>query len=422
MKIIKLEAANVKRLKAVSIQADGKPVVIVGGKNEAGKSSVLDSIQYALGGKGTLPEQPIRQGQDTASIVCDLGELVVKRVITANGQSSLIVQSKDGLPYKSPQTLLDSLCAHLTFDPLSFCRLEPAKQAEMLRRLVGLDFSELDAQRAKLYDERTMVGRDGRAAQTELTKAPFHANAPEEEVNLSDLVSKLEAARKINAENTMARRVFTDDQARLTCAINKRDHIQRQIEELTRDLAYQNAEIEKQTQEVNRKAEMHKTMIDVDESSITKAMKDLQSVNEQVRQNKGYLKLNASVEAARERYRTLTDQIAAIDAKKSATLAKAQFPLEGLSFNESGVTFNNIPFAQCSRAQQIKVAVAIGLAFNPKLRVILIRDGSLLDQDNLAMIAQVAAEKDAQVWIERVGEGAEASVIIEDGSVKPPTG
>ena len=62
--------------------------------------------------------------------------------------------------------------------------------------------------------------------------------------------------------------------------------------------------------------------------------------------------------------------------------------------------------------------MAVGLAVNPKLRVLLIRDGSLLDEDNFATIAAMAEEADAQVWIERVGEGAECSVIISDGMVK----
>ena len=38
--------------------------------------------------------------------------------------------------------------------------------------------------------------------------------------------------------------------------------------------------------------------------------------------------------------------------------------------------------------------------------------------DSLALLATMAADAEAQVWIERVGEGAECSVIIEDGSIK----
>ncbi len=56
--IVSLEASNVKRLRAVSIDASGKPAVIIGGRNEQGKSSVLDSIVYCLGGKPDIP-QPI---------------------------------------------------------------------------------------------------------------------------------------------------------------------------------------------------------------------------------------------------------------------------------------------------------------------------------------------------------------------------
>ena len=98
-------------------------------------------------------------------------------------------------------------------------------------------------------------------------------------------------------------------------------------------------------------------------------------------------------------------------------MAAAAFPVVGLGFNDNGVTFNGVPFSQASSAEQLRVSVAMGLALNPTLRVVLIRDGSLLDDDSLAMVATMAAEKDSQVWIERVGHGEETSVVIEDGAV-----
>lgn len=55
---------------------------------------------------------------------------------------------------------------------------------------------------------------------------------------------------------------------------------------------------------------------------------------------------------------------------------------------------------------------------NPQLKILLIRDGSLLDSSNLETISKMAEENDAQVWIERVGKGAECSVIISDGEVE----
>lgn len=60
MKIIKFRADNVKRLTAVEITPDGNMVQITG-KNGQGKTSVLDAIWWALGGKENIQGQPIRK-------------------------------------------------------------------------------------------------------------------------------------------------------------------------------------------------------------------------------------------------------------------------------------------------------------------------------------------------------------------------
>ena len=55
-----LQIENVKRIKALKITPAGSTVKITG-KNDQGKSSVLDSIDYAFCGK--ICDQPIREGQ-----------------------------------------------------------------------------------------------------------------------------------------------------------------------------------------------------------------------------------------------------------------------------------------------------------------------------------------------------------------------
>jgi len=78
-----------------------------------------------------------------------------------------------------------------------------------------------------------------------------------------------------------------------------------------------------------------------------------------------------------------------------------------------------VPFSQASSAEQLRVSVAMGLAMNPTLRVVLIRDGSLLDSASMQLIAEEAAKNKAQVWVERVSEdGAGCTVVIEDGMVQ----
>lgn len=61
MQIVELLVERLKRIKAVQIIPKG-PVVQITGRNAQGKSSVLDAIEYALGGKGCQPQRPVRDG------------------------------------------------------------------------------------------------------------------------------------------------------------------------------------------------------------------------------------------------------------------------------------------------------------------------------------------------------------------------
>src|SRR6056297_1589726 len=116
MRIVQLMAKNVKKLKAVRVEPDENGLTIIAGKNGAGKSSVLDSIAYALGGKALVPDEPIRKGEDKAEVTITLGESEpeydVTRTFTENG-SYLKVENADGAQIKSPQSLLDNLLGKL---------------------------------------------------------------------------------------------------------------------------------------------------------------------------------------------------------------------------------------------------------------------------------------------------------------------
>ena len=62
LKINKLEIENIKRIKAVKVEPTANGLTIIGGKNNQGKTSVLDSIAWALGGDRYRPSQAQREG------------------------------------------------------------------------------------------------------------------------------------------------------------------------------------------------------------------------------------------------------------------------------------------------------------------------------------------------------------------------
>ena len=403
MKIVRLTASNVKRLKAVEITPDGTLQVITG-RNAQGKTSVLDAIWLALGGGAASREisRPIRAGEDEASVTLDLGDLIVSRTWDENGKTALTVTAADGARYRSPQTLLDQLVGKLSFDPLAFTRLKPAEQREALLDLLGLDFTDADRERARLYDQRLDTGRKAHAY-GDLPKLP--KDAPVREVSAATVLDRIGTAQR-------QRRAIDDLLSYATTRRNRAVDLARQIEQLTKDL-----------EAIERQIAATETQIDAapvpeDMDALRAELEGIESRNTEARENARILAAREAQKALEGEYTDLSHAIDGIDARKADALAAAEMPVEGLGFDDQGVTFRGVPFSQASSAEQIRVSLAMAMALNPTLRVIRILDGSLLDADSMAAITAMASDADYQVWVERVDDATGSAVVIEDGAVK----
>ncbi len=426
MKILRLQAENVKRLVAVDIHPNGS-VVRINGMNGQGKTSVLDSIQLVLGWKTLDQPKVIRDGETHAEAVLDLGDLVAKRHWTANDKSYLEVKSKDGAKYPSPQAVLDKLVGTLSFDPLSFIRMDAKKQAATLRELVGVDTTALDAERQRLFDQRTAVNRDLGNAKARLVSLPEVA-APDEEVSVSDLTAEyqaltatLAANQRIRDEVAKSERQHGQATQRVTRAAQEVTRLGVALEQARRELKGAEAEAELFADSVTSDRERAAALVDPDLNVVAEKMKNVEATNRAVRAKKSRADESNRVAALETSSGNHMLEIAKVDADKAALLQAAKFPVEGLSFDDTGIVFNGLPLQQASAAEQLRVSLGMGLALNPKLKVILIRDGSLLDEKSLGMVAEMAEKADAQVWIEMVGTGTGASgIVIEDGQVAGP--
>jgi len=412
MKIIRLEAENVKRLRAIRIEPDGT-MVVVGGRNGAGKSSVLDSIAYALGGKALCPSRPIRDGEKGARVCVDLGEFVVERTWTEKG-SYLKVKNADGFEAPSGQALLDKLAGRLAFDPLAFVEMAPREQVEALRDLVGLDFGELDTERDGLYRDRTVVGRDVKRIEGQLAGMP-EVEDPGGPVSVQALMAELKEAQVHNAKGDALSRAWD-------CSAAVGRQLTTEIADLELRLRCAREELDASRAKSKADADAFEAFEAVDTDAIEQQIADADAINQRRRQAVQRGVVSDQLAESRGAYQRMTALIDALDEQKRQALAGAAFPVEGLSFDEERVLFNGLPFEQASSAEQLRVSVAMAIAANPELRVLLIRDGSLLDADNLRLIAKMAEEADSQVWIERVGDGAEVTVLIEDGEVVADSG
>lgn len=404
MKIIELQAENVKRLKAVEITPDGT-MQVIGGNNAQGKSSVLDAIWLALGGGKASKETPvpIREGEDHASVRLDLGDLVVTRTWTKKG-TNLKVESADGATYRSPQSMLDALVGQLSFDPLAFTRLSPKDQREALLDLVDLDvdLDALDDEAKRVYLERTDVGRQGKT----IGDVEVDDDLPIDEVPASSIIQKMREARDLDYRNAQVENERCRDADNVA-------RLETEIARLNRELvAAKNAFLAS-----NAKYENLEPVPDI--KALEADLAKVEETNATVRANNMARDQKARKDRLRKKYAALTDRLTELDEQKATALAGAKFPVEGLSFDESGVLYQGVPLSQASSAEQIRVSLAMGMALNPRLKVLMIKDGSLLDANSMAAIREQIASGDYQLWLERVGDADQGAVIIEDGEVTP---
>jgi DNA repair exonuclease SbcCD ATPase subunit len=417
MRIIRLQASNIKRLRAVDITPSGD-LVVLSGRNGQGKSSVLDAIWLALGGKdaqkATGTARPVRDGASQAEVTLDLGDLIVTRSWTAGG-SYLRVSAKDGRRYNSPQAALDDLVGRLSFDPLAFLRMNGREQIQTLLDLLRLpiDVPALDAKRQRLYDQRTEVGRERDRLKGQLAGMPEPpADLPRDEISAADLMREMQAAANTRAANEQVLR----DLQRSSEII---DALDRDIADLEARLARARSDRAVAQTNLDALVERAASIVDPDTTDLQARIASVEQTNAAIRSAASRRYTESLHKSYVEKYESLTREITEIDASKERAIREADLPIAGLGFTADGVTYNGVPLSQSSHAEQLRVSLAMAMALNPKLRVIRITDGSLLDADNLRLIAEMARDNDFQVWVERVDDQSGISIHIEDGAVVP---
>lgn len=416
MKILKLQADNIKKLIAVEITPEGN-VVKITGKNGAGKTSVLDSIFWALAGTENIQSQPLRRGTTKGKIRLDLEDMIVTRTFTENG-SSLIVENKDGLRFKSPQTMLDTLLGRLSFDPLAFMRMEPRKQLDTLRDLTGIKLSELDAEKASVFQSRTEINREAKALESRIDGIRLPPNCPKEEISIAELTDELRKQSAVANDNRIARDGF---QRALTAQREQEAYLitlKGQIAEIQARINIAESKLKNLNVEIAQGSETIEGLTDPDLDALTKQISEAETTNKLARQWKEREELSNELRKKTEDSEDATEALEVIEAEKQNRISEAKMPLEGLTFSEGTVLYNGLPIEQISSAEQLKVSMAMAMSMNPKLKVIRITDGSLLDSESMKVVEQMSKEKDYQVWIESVDESGKVGIVIEDGLVK----
>jgi hypothetical protein len=331
----------------------------------------------------------------------------------------LLVEGKKRESYPSPQLLLNGLMGKISYDPLAFIRMEDKAQLETLRNLVGLDLAELEANLAIAYEKRREAGRDFDSAKARLAALPTPPeDLPAEPINVAEITRQLEGAANHNGIIAQQRQ----KRARYEEAAESAKRAAAEHRAAAAKLRAQADEMDQRAVEADRVAEEslglgHNVEIgtELDTAELAAAMTQANETNAAIGRAAAYRQVERQLAEADAEWTNLDGAVKNLQQEKQDAIAAAKMPLDGLGIGDGEVLYNGLPFSQASNAEQIRVSMALGMASNPKLRVLRIVDGSLLDDDSMRLVSEAAEKHGFQVWIERVDTSGNVGIVMEEG-------
>lgn len=406
-----LEIENVKRIKAVELTPSPTGLTVIGGKNGQGKTSVLDSIAWALGGDRFRPSNATREGSTippSLKITMANGLIVERK----GKNSDLKVTDPEGR--RAGQQLLNEFVEQFALDLPRFMNASAKEKATTLLKIIGVgeQLYELERKENEIYNKRHAIGQIAEQKNNFAAEMPFYPDVPEVPVSAIELIKQQQEILARNGANQRMRESKEQLKA-------EQIQLEGRIASLQRELA------QLLTKEQQVKAELEtaeKTVAELQDESteeLERSIADIDSINAKVRSNLDKNKAEEEAKEYRRQYDALSTEIDDVRKAKSDLLNGADLPLPGLSVEAGELTYNGKKWDCMSGSEQLKCAVAIVRKLNPNCGFVLVDKLEQMDLDTLNDFGKWLEAEGLQAIATRVSTGDECSVIISDGYVQP---
>lgn len=402
MKINRLEIENVKRIKAVKIEPRENGLTLIGGNNNQGKTSVLDSIAWALGGERFKPSQATREGSvvpPNLHIVMNNG-LVVER---KGKNSALKVTDPNG--NKGGQQLLNEFVEQLALDLPKFMESSGKEKAQTLLQIIGVgdQLVELEKEEKELYQERLYIGRTADQKEKFAKEQPYFPEAPKDLISPSDLIRQQQEILTRNGENQRKRE-----------NLHKLEQDYQKINDTLSELLAKQKKIEEDL----RIARLSATDLqDESTAELEESISNIEEINRKVRANLDKEKAEDDAKGYRSQYNELTEKINDLRSKKNSLLDSAELPFPELSVADGELIYKGQKWDNMSGSERLKVSTAIVRKLNPDCGFVLLDKLEQMDMETLKEFGLWLESEGLQAIATRVSTGDECSIIIEDGYV-----
>ena len=407
IKINSLQLENVKRIKAVKLEPTENGLTIIGGKNNQGKTSVLDSIAYALGGADFKPSNTRREG----SMVDPYLRVTLSNGIIAErkGKSSTL-KVTDPSGNKAGQALLDSFISTFALDLPKFMNSSDKEKAKVLLQIIGVGdrLAEFDLEEDRLANERLTIGRIAKEKRGHAEQMVQWDGVPEEPVSATDLIQQQQEILARNGQRQQWINEYhkiMDEHARIRQDIENAEKHLRDLKAKEQEITQKEIAAQKSPAEL----QMEST------EELQRNLEEIESINAKVRDNLEKAKAQMEADEYAKKYSELNEQIEVVRNRRMRLLDDVKMPLDGLSVDHGVLIFNGQPWDNMSGSDQLKVATAIVRKLKPECGFVLMDKLEQMDLDTLKEFGSWLEKENLQAIATRVSTGDECTVYIEDG-------
>ena len=407
VKINTFEFENVKRIKAVAVEPTETGLTVIGGRNNQGKTSVLDAIAWALGGDRFRPSGAAREGSLTPphlKVTLSNGVVVERR----GKNSDLKVIDPSGR--LGSQALLNSFTEAFALDLPRFMNAPAKEKADTLLKIIGVGdkLFLLENEEKALYNERTVVGRTADAKKKYAAGLTYYDDAPTAPVSVTELIRQQQDILLRNAENRRKRDELEANKRKFNALTEQVEQLKARLQSMIDEQKTLLADIEEGQKKIS-------TLVDESTAELERSIADIEEINRKVGEN---MRVAAAEDEAKHylaEYDKLSTEIEDVRRQKYELLNNASLPLPGLSVEDGELTYNNRKWDALSGSEQLKVATAIVRKLNPECGFVLLDKLEQMDCDTLREFGEWLQNENLQAIATRVSTGDECSIIIEDG-------
>lgn len=474
MKVKHFTMQNVKGVNLFDYEFPLSGATVLGGKNNQGKTSVLNGMQYTVGGETYRPSNYHKDDTTEESLL---------RMVFSNGivaqrigdSADLKVYDENGKVAR--QKLLDQFITKFALDLPKFLNGSDKDRADILLKALHLEdeVNRLDDEIASEYEDRTIIGRIRDQKKKAGKEMPFHEGVPETEISPSDILARMQEVNVRNAKIEAAKQELDKHNAdlvrlietgeKIEAAISKVDgetkslcdkvdedckakvaSIEEQIRKLQESIQAANAFAVSHKDQIVKSAETNKDALSRQKMENDKAVEELsdkiaaaetqdftledtttfqreldavEDTNIKVRENIARAKVLKEADEQALKYDEKTAVIEDLRKQKDALLQGAGLPYPGLSVENKVVTLNGKAWDCMSESMKIRVGCAIVMRINPSCKFMFVDKLEQLDSDSLAELDQFAKDHDIQIIGTRVTtDPDDCTIIIKNGYIE----